>query len=114
MIRFDFYNTLLEDEKNKIVLNNLKKSSISRSDFILTSEILRELIELNKIDKDLDNMYRCMYSCLMIEKNSDDHSKLELDHFDNDFKSIKTTIKSILLNTSIKHKKAKMLSFFFS
>ncbi len=114
MIRFDFYNTLLEDEKNKIVLNNLKKSSISRSDFILTSEILRELIELNKIDKDLDNMYRCMYSCLMIEKNSDDHSKLELDHFDNDFKSIKTTIKSILLNTSIKHKKAKILSFLLS
>ena len=34
-------------------------------------------------------------SCLMIE-NSDDHSKLELDHFDNDFKSINTTIKSIL------------------
>ncbi|MBT7622917.1 MAG: AAA family ATPase [Flavobacteriaceae bacterium] len=112
-IRMDFYLALNSNPDDNIVLNNLRKSALARKDYQLYGEILRQLSINYRKDGDLNNMFECICKSLLVENNSSDieiTSKNSVLSFD----KVKLTINSILKNTSIKHNKAKNLSYLLS
>jgi hypothetical protein len=112
-LRADFYQTIINDNKDSITLSALKKSAIASKEYELAGEISRHLSRNFYSKKTIDLMFENVIDSLHIEGNM--IFELENSKYDKiDFEYVHKIVKNLLSNTNISFNKAKSLSYCIS